>query len=165
MFFKRVNGKCQLLIMLASAAILLSSCDSDEQSRRELAEDCARLMFPYGTFTTLYHDLRVEGESASRKHYEKMIYIQTEELYREFSVAELKKIHAFYKSQLGQRLLRVGLGSKSWQALCTQEETVPKTAWTCTMHPEILKPKAGLCPICRRELIPVFLDKNSTVVN
>lgn len=32
--------------------------------------------------------------------------------------------------------------------------------WTCAMHPEILLPKPGLCPICGMELIPVSQGHN-----
>jgi hypothetical protein len=150
-----------LLIMIASAVILLISCSSEEQGDRKLAEDCARLMFPYDTFTTLYQDLRVEGQPASREHYEQMIRIRINELYDSFTVEELKKIYAFYESPLGQRLLQHGLESKSYQPLLTQKGTGPNTVWSCTIHSEIRTPKAGLCPICRRELIPVILDKKN----
>ncbi len=30
--------------------------------------------------------------------------------------------------------------------------------WTCSMHPQIRQPKAGDCPICGMDLIPVSLD-------
>lgn len=150
-----------LLIMIAFVLILFSSCNSEVQSDRELAERCVRLMFPYDTFTILYQDLRVEGQPVSRKHYEQMICIQTDELYNAFTVEELNKIYTFYESSLGQRLLRLGLESKSYQPLLTQEETEPKTVWSCTIHSEIRAPKAGLCPICQRELILVTPDKKN----
>ncbi len=30
-----------------------------------------------------------------------------------------------------------------------------KTLWTCSMHPQIKLPKAGICPICNMDLIPL----------
>ena len=159
--FKRLNRKCQmkyLLIVFTSSVILLSSCSSEHQSDRELAERCARVMFPYDTFTTIYKNLRVDGQPVNQEHYEQMIRIQTDELYDTFTADELKKICAFYESPLGQRLLQYGLKSKSYHQLLTEKETGPKTVWSCTVHSEIRTPKAGLCPICGRELISVILD-------
>jgi Cu(I)/Ag(I) efflux system membrane fusion protein len=39
------------------------------------------------------------------------------------------------------------------------EETT--TTWTCSMHPHIQQPKAGQCPICGMDLIPVVNQKSS----
>ncbi len=35
-----------------------------------------------------------------------------------------------------------------------QQEQAPEV-WTCSMHPQIRRPKPGLCPLCRMELVPV----------
>ena len=35
------------------------------------------------------------------------------------------------------------------------EEGLKKEVWTCSMHPQIQLPKAGQCPICGMDLIPV----------
>ena len=35
------------------------------------------------------------------------------------------------------------------------EEGAKKEVWTCSMHPQIQLPKAGQCPICGMDLIPV----------
>ena len=35
-------------------------------------------------------------------------------------------------------------------------EEVQAQFWTCSMHPQIRQPEAGLCPICGMELIPVY---------
>jgi hypothetical protein len=34
-------------------------------------------------------------------------------------------------------------------------ETGAATQWTCPMHPEIIRPQAGQCPICGMQLVPV----------
>jgi len=34
-------------------------------------------------------------------------------------------------------------------------DTAGETLWTCSMHPQIRQPKAGKCPICGMDLIPV----------
>ncbi len=34
------------------------------------------------------------------------------------------------------------------------EETVTNQMWTCSMHPQIMQPEAGDCPICGMDLIP-----------
>lgn len=43
-----------------------------------------------------------------------------------------------------------------------KEPTLVKSAqtgiWTCSMHPQIRQPKAGKCPICGMDLIPVAMD-------
>jgi Cu(I)/Ag(I) efflux system membrane fusion protein len=33
--------------------------------------------------------------------------------------------------------------------------------WTCSMHPQIIRYKPGLCPICKMELIPVYKETQS----
>src|SRR4029077_17428706 len=35
-----------------------------------------------------------------------------------------------------------------------QDETA--TAWTCPMHPEIVRTEPGVCPICGMKLVPVM---------
>ena len=37
----------------------------------------------------------------------------------------------------------------------TSNSKPPTTAWTCSMHPQIQLPKAGKCPICFMDLIPL----------
>ena len=37
----------------------------------------------------------------------------------------------------------------------TAQDTATVTQWTCSMHPQIRRPKPGLCPICAMDLIPV----------
>ena len=39
------------------------------------------------------------------------------------------------------------------------EEHAGSTTWTCSMHPQIQKDKAGNCPICGMELIPMKSDE------
>jgi len=34
------------------------------------------------------------------------------------------------------------------------ETTTPNHLWTCSMHPQIMQPEAGSCPICGMDLIP-----------
>ena len=35
------------------------------------------------------------------------------------------------------------------------EEDIKNETWTCSMHPQIRQPKAGDCPICGMDLIPL----------
>src|SRR3954452_1611190 len=37
-------------------------------------------------------------------------------------------------------------------------EKLPPLSYTCPMHPEILEDKAGTCPICKMDLVPIRLD-------
>ncbi len=37
-------------------------------------------------------------------------------------------------------------------------EKLPPLSYTCPMHPEILEGKAGTCPICKMDLVPIRLD-------
>ena len=37
-----------------------------------------------------------------------------------------------------------------------------KQLWTCSMHPQVLKDKPGLCPICHMELTPVKSHNHTT---
>jgi Cu(I)/Ag(I) efflux system membrane fusion protein len=43
------------------------------------------------------------------------------------------------------------------EATAAHEAHVPSepTVWTCSMHPQIRRPKPGLCPICGMKLVPV----------
>ena len=34
------------------------------------------------------------------------------------------------------------------------------TEWTCSMHPQIRRPKQGKCPICAMDLIPVTVEED-----
>ncbi|MFK7748494.1 MAG: efflux RND transporter periplasmic adaptor subunit [Kordia sp.] len=36
----------------------------------------------------------------------------------------------------------------------TEKTIVETTSWTCSMHPQIMQPEAGDCPICGMDLIP-----------
>ena len=38
------------------------------------------------------------------------------------------------------------------------EEPAPTEVWTCSMHPQIRRPKPGLCPICNMDLILATSD-------
>ncbi|MCO4760093.1 MAG: efflux RND transporter periplasmic adaptor subunit [Myxococcales bacterium] len=40
-----------------------------------------------------------------------------------------------------------------------EAESASKTLWTCSMHPQIKLPEAGLCPICNMDLIPLKKKK------
>jgi Cu(I)/Ag(I) efflux system membrane fusion protein len=42
------------------------------------------------------------------------------------------------------------------------EETVQKSIWTCSMHPQIRLPEAGKCPICGMDLIPMAQNGGSS---
>jgi hypothetical protein len=37
-------------------------------------------------------------------------------------------------------------------------EQLPPLSYTCPMHPEVLEDKAGTCPICKMDLVPIRLD-------
>ncbi len=57
---------------------------------------------------------------------------------------------------LGLAIGRFGFGSASNDSHTSHSETeaATNTQWTCSMHPQILQPEAGDCPICGMELIP-----------
>lgn len=40
-------------------------------------------------------------------------------------------------------------------------ESSSSTLWTCSMHPQIQLPEAGLCPICNMDLIPLESDSGT----
>src|SRR5690349_9307154 len=42
------------------------------------------------------------------------------------------------------------------------ETTQKKELWTCSMHPEIIRDKPGICPICGMDLIKK--EENSTTI-
>ncbi len=42
----------------------------------------------------------------------------------------------------------------------SETENVEKITWTCSMHPQIKKDKAGDCPICGMDLIPLQNNNN-----
>jgi len=52
-------------------------------------------------------------------------------------------------------LLRGGDGADPAPERFSQEAESQKTTWTCSMHPHIKLPKAGKCPICLMDLIPL----------
>lgn len=138
------------LAACSSALLVICSCVPLE-GRRELAERCARSTFPYDSFTTLYHDVEVDGQPAGREHYEDCIRIITEELHDDFSSDELRQIYTFYESRLGRKLLSQGLESKAWTAIASKETN--DSYWTCTEHPEIITTKEMQCPVCQRDLV------------
>ncbi len=46
-------------------------------------------------------------------------------------------------------------GNINSESKSEKTETVQKTEWTCSMHPQIREPEPGKCPICAMDLIPV----------
>lgn len=44
-------------------------------------------------------------------------------------------------------------------------ETVEKTIWTCSMHPQIRMEEKGLCPLCGMDLIPLSSGSSGTDEN
>ncbi|AXG70799.1 cation efflux system protein CusB [Kordia sp. SMS9] len=47
----------------------------------------------------------------------------------------------------------------------TEETTSETTMWTCSMHPQIMQPEAGDCPICGMDLIPAKESSNELSPN
>ncbi|KAB8154951.1 efflux RND transporter periplasmic adaptor subunit [Kordia sp. TARA_039_SRF] len=45
-------------------------------------------------------------------------------------------------------------GEQSTAHVHTEEETAENSMWTCSMHPQIMQPEPGDCPICGMDLIP-----------
>lgn len=45
-----------------------------------------------------------------------------------------------------------------------KQETQKKEYWTCTMHPQIISDKPGVCPICQMELIKKVADETPTEI-
>lgn len=58
-------------------------------------------------------------------------------------------------------------GTSSDQETVTQGETTIEDhqMWTCSMHPQIMQPDPGDCPICGMELIPATTDAGSLNAN
>lgn len=55
-------------------------------------------------------------------------------------------------------------GSKSSEKVeITNSETKESEVWTCAMHPQIRMEKAGKCPICAMDLIPVTQSGGSEI--
>ena len=52
-------------------------------------------------------------------------------------------------------LLRGGGDSPAQNQVHTEQDHSAATTWTCSMHPQIKLPKAGQCPICFMDLIPL----------
>ena len=52
-------------------------------------------------------------------------------------------------------LLRGGGESSSPNEVHAEQDHAAETVWTCSMHPQIKLPKAGQCPICFMDLIPL----------
>ena len=46
-----------------------------------------------------------------------------------------------------------------------EEVLKTNTKWTCSMHPQIMQPEPGDCPICGMDLIPVNVQPNGLAVN
>ena len=60
--------------------------------------------------------------------------------------------------------IRLGLGAVivvglialiAWWPKGTGAATAGSDTWTCSMHPQIRRPKLGRCPICGMQLIPI----------
>ncbi len=49
--------------------------------------------------------------------------------------------------------------TKDSEALATKE------MWTCSMHPQIMQPKAGDCPICGMDLIPADTSEDGLLID
>lgn len=47
------------------------------------------------------------------------------------------------------------LGATLLRPRAAAPEAVEKTLWTCSMHPQVLQDKAGVCPICFMKLVQV----------
>ncbi|MDA9343570.1 efflux RND transporter periplasmic adaptor subunit [Algibacter sp.] len=71
-------------------------------------------------------------------------------------------------------ILAVGLllgwllfGGSSKNELEHNHDTVSETnqMWTCSMHPQIMQPEAGDCPICGMDLIPVASSSDGLLAN
>ena len=45
------------------------------------------------------------------------------------------------------------------------EEMASNEMWTCSMHPQIMQPEAGDCPICGMDLIPAEAGADGLSVN
>ena len=54
-----------------------------------------------------------------------------------------------------------GGSGQSGSAPETAETAQEPVVWTCSMHPQILQPDPGLCPICAMDLIPLTDDASS----
>ena len=46
-----------------------------------------------------------------------------------------------------------------------KEELTKNQNWTCSMHPQIMQPEAGDCPICGMDLIPTKVSEEGLEVN
>ncbi|MBL4747050.1 MAG: efflux RND transporter periplasmic adaptor subunit [Flavobacteriaceae bacterium] len=63
---------------------------------------------------------------------------------------------------------RFALGGNSTDSHATHSETgatAADTTWTCSMHPQIMAPEAGDCPICGMDLIPAEVGAEGLDVN
>ena len=58
-------------------------------------------------------------------------------------------------------------GTSSDQEAVSKEEETTQTnqMWTCAMHPQIMQPDPGKCPICGMELIPATTDSGGLTAN
>ena len=61
---------------------------------------------------------------------------------------------------LGRGMFAPGAGGDITD-LTTDEKGQAQEWWTCSMHPQIKLPKAGLCPICNMPLIPLEIQVES----
>lgn len=146
--------KYNQLLYICVTTFFVSCSNSTEQSKRELAERCARSEWSYDNFMTLYKDLQVDGQPAGRQHYDNMIQVMAEELSDSLSTEELRKTISFNDSPLGKKLIRLGMKSKSWQAIGTNQ-----MRWTCTEHSQIRASEKGSCPMCQRPLIETLVNE------
>lgn len=74
----------------------------------------------------------------------------------------MKHLHNIIYSGLFIFVLQIGIANaeklQHVHAKKTVLENEQKSFWTCSMHPQIMLPKAGKCPICGMALIPVTDD-------
>ena len=47
----------------------------------------------------------------------------------------------------------------------TENSTMEKQMWTCSMHPQIMQPEPGDCPICGMDLIPAETGAEGLAMN
>ncbi|PCI31375.1 MAG: efflux transporter periplasmic adaptor subunit [Flavobacteriaceae bacterium] len=58
-----------------------------------------------------------------------------------------------------------GGGSSDSHVNHNEASTATNTMWTCSMHPQIMQPEAGDCPICGMDLIPAETGAEGLDVN
>ncbi|MCX7906893.1 MAG: efflux RND transporter periplasmic adaptor subunit [Bacteroidetes bacterium] len=53
-------------------------------------------------------------------------------------------------------------GGASSTPIGSRNPRVPKTLWTCGMHPQVVRQEPGLCPICQMALVPLVPNRDTT---